>query len=72
MDGPEATRVIQAKLGLSHWPNFALSAGVMPEESQAAIDAGMNDFMSKPIELSKLINQKMGNPPALPGRQQST
>ena len=55
MDGLEATRLIRTELGLSNLPIFALSGGVMPEEKQAALDAGMNEFMNKPVELDTLI-----------------
>ena len=55
MDGLEATRLIRTELGLTNLPIIALSGGVMPEEKQAAIDAGMNEFMNKPVELDKLI-----------------
>jgi PAS domain S-box-containing protein len=57
MDGLEATRQIRARLGLSTLPVIALTAGALVEEKRRALDAGMNDFLSKPIDPSQLINR---------------
>jgi len=55
MDGLEATKAIRESLGLPDIPVVALTAGTLMEEKKRALAAGMNDFLSKPIEPSKLI-----------------
>lgn len=47
MDGHEATRQLRAK-GL-RLPIVGVSAGAMQEERQAALEAGMSDYVLKPI-----------------------
>lgn len=55
MDGFEATRRIRLALdpGCQPWI-IAMTAHARPEDRQACIDAGMNDFISKPISLQAL------------------
>lgn len=50
LDGLEATRAIRALPGWSHRPILAMSASAFTEERQACLDAGMNDFVAKPVE----------------------
>lgn len=54
MNGLEAARRIRRELQLTRLPIIALTAGVMAEEQQAALDAGMTDFMAKPMDLNQL------------------
>jgi len=55
MDGLEATRAIRQLDGaLSRTPIIALTASAMQGESQKCFAAGMDDFISKPIENDKL------------------
>jgi CheY-like chemotaxis protein len=54
MDGLAATRAIRDELGLEKLPVIALSAGVLPEEQQNARDAGVNDFLPKPMDLQQM------------------
>ena len=54
MDGLEATRILREGLGLKDIPVIALTANAMPQDQQRCLDAGMNDFMTKPIVLSEL------------------
>ena len=55
LDGLAATRRIRALGGaVAHIPIIALTANAMVEDKQAYIEAGMNDHVSKPIEIGKL------------------
>jgi two-component system sensor histidine kinase/response regulator len=54
MDGLEATRILREGLGLKDIPVIALTANAMPQDQQRCLDAGMNDFLAKPIILSEL------------------
>ena len=54
MDGLTATRAIRQELKLEHLPVIALSAGVLAEERQNAADAGINDFLPKPMDLNQM------------------
>ena len=56
MDGLAATRVIRTELGQTSLPVIALSAGVLAEEQQQAIDAGVNDFLAKPMNLEQMTD----------------
>lgn len=52
MDGLEATRRLRAQ-GLT-LPIIGVSAGAMDEERQAAMDAGVNDYLLKPVQMETL------------------
>ena len=55
LDGLAATRRIRALGGIvAHIPIIALTANAMVEDKQAYIEAGMNEHVSKPIEIGKL------------------
>jgi PAS domain S-box-containing protein len=55
MDGNEATRRLRSELGLHRLPVIALTAGALVSERQRALDAGMNDFVSKPFDPPTLV-----------------
>jgi CheY-like chemotaxis protein/HPt (histidine-containing phosphotransfer) domain-containing protein len=55
MDGLEATRRIRSELGLKDLPVIALTAGALMEERRRALDAGMQGFLSKPLDPVDLI-----------------
>jgi PAS domain S-box-containing protein len=50
MDGFEATRIIRSMAGFADLPIIAMTAHALFEERQKAIEAGMNDHISKPID----------------------
>ena len=54
LDGFAATRVIREELGLN-LPVLAMSAGVLDSERRRCEEAGMNDFIGKPIDYQQLI-----------------
>jgi two-component system, sensor histidine kinase and response regulator len=61
MDGTEAARQICRESGGGPRPRIiALTAAVMPEERRACLDAGMDDFLVKPIEPQKLVEALAG------------
>ena len=55
MDGNEATSRIRGELGLNELPVIALTAGALVAERQRALDAGMSDFISKPLDPDSLV-----------------
>lgn len=65
MDGLAATREIRSDTRISHLLVIALSAGVMPEERSAAMYAGVDDFLCKPIDLQclKRVFERHSSPP---------
>lgn len=55
MDGLEATRQIRERLKLRELPVIALTAGALVEERRRAMEAGMDDFLTKPLEPEALV-----------------
>ena len=55
MDGFEASQQLRVGSDTSHIPIIALSASVFPEHQHRAIDAGCNDFETKPVDLPRLL-----------------
>jgi signal transduction histidine kinase/CheY-like chemotaxis protein len=56
MDGFEATRAIRAmeiKTG-AHIPIIAMTADAMEKDRQRCLDAGMDDYLAKPIKIKEL------------------
>ena len=49
-----ASRAIRNELKLDSLPVIALTAGVLPEEKKNALNAGINDFLPKPMDLDQM------------------
>ena len=74
MDGFDATRVIrqrEAAEGRSRLPIIALTADAFEDDRQQCLDAGMDDFLAKPVVLkvlrSILMQRLLQNPDGIAG-----
>jgi CheY-like chemotaxis protein len=54
MSGYEATRLLRQQHDPEALPIIALTAAALTSERELALDAGMNDFLTKPIDAQRL------------------
>lgn len=54
MDGLECTRKIRQRSEFQNTPIIAMTANIQPSDKQACLEAGMNDFLSKPTDFRQL------------------
>lgn len=54
LDGLEATRQIRQKKGLKSVPIVAVSAHDSPQSRSEALEAGCNEYVTKPIDFDRL------------------
>lgn len=55
MDGLEATSRIRAQGEFAHIPIIALTALAMPGDRERCIQAGANEYLSKPVSMKQLV-----------------
>jgi CheY-like chemotaxis protein/signal transduction histidine kinase len=56
MDGYEAIRRIRSEVVFKSLPVIALTAKAMKDDKQKCIDAGANDYITKPIDVDRLLS----------------
>jgi CheY-like chemotaxis protein len=56
MDGYEAMRGIRSQVKFIRLPVIALTAKAMKDDKQKCIDAGANDYITKPIDVERLLS----------------
>ncbi len=66
MDGWEAIRRLKGNTATAAIPIIALTAHARAEDEKMALDAGANDFDTKPIDLNRLVGkiEHLLTPPA--------
>jgi len=57
MDGWEATRIIKADEQLQAIPVIALTAHALAADRQKALDAGCDDYDTKPVDFARLLGK---------------
>ncbi|MDQ3111853.1 MAG: DUF705 domain-containing protein, partial [Bacteroidota bacterium] len=56
MDGYEAMKRIRSEVKFTQLPVIALTAKAMKDDKQKCIDAGANDYITKPIDVERLLS----------------
>ena len=57
MDGLTATKKIRGMPEFSHIPIIALTANAMEGDRERTLQAGCDDYISKPIDIDSFVNQ---------------
>jgi CheY-like chemotaxis protein len=56
MDGFAAMRLIRRSKDRTQLPIIALTAKAMRDDREKSLEAGANDYLSKPVDLEKLMS----------------
>ncbi len=56
MDGYEAMKRIRSQIKYRNLPVIALTAKAMKDDKQKCIDAGANDYITKPIDVDRMLS----------------
>ena len=57
IDGWEATRQLRSLEATRNIPIIALTAHAMPDDRSKALEAGCDDFVSKPVDMNSLLTK---------------
>ncbi|MFU8765472.1 MAG: response regulator, partial [Haliea sp.] len=57
LDGLQATRALRGLEGWAQTPILAMTANAFEDDRRACLEAGMNDFIPKPVEPSELFKK---------------
>jgi len=55
MDGLQATQILKSQKQLRHIPVIAMTARAMQEDRDKAMQAGCDDFLTKPFEMDDFL-----------------
>jgi CheY-like chemotaxis protein/anti-sigma regulatory factor (Ser/Thr protein kinase) len=56
MNGYKVLEELRGKTSSSHLPIIAVSANAMPDDIEKGLQAGFNDYITKPIEVNRLLD----------------
>ena len=71
LNGWEATRAIKGIPALAHIPVIALTAHAMVGDRDRALQAGCDDYISKPIEVLSFFDRVRAHLPDLPSEAET-